>query len=54
MDIKDLIRAAESWNPTEEDIESFRKRMKKAEEKFIEDEKRRAITQEWLNKEYTL
>jgi hypothetical protein len=54
MNINDLIEASKNWQPSEQDIKYFKQRMIEWELKFIEEDERKQVTQEWLNKRYTI
>lgn len=54
MNFDALAKAVENWQPTEQDIKNLEKRLTEAEAKFAEESRRKRITQEWLNKEYTI
>lgn len=55
MEIDELWEALKnSKPPTKQDIKNLEDRLQKAEEQFAKESKAKQITNEWLNKEYTL
>jgi hypothetical protein len=52
--IDTLWEAIQNFNPTEQDREYFKQRMIEMELRFIEEDRNRRVTKEWLDKEYTL
>jgi len=54
MTIDELIEAAKCKPVTEEDIKAFEKRLRETEAEFAEEMEANKITNEWLNREYTI
>jgi len=54
MTIDELIEAAKCKPVTEEDIKAFEKRLRETEAEFAEEMESHKITNEWLNREYTI
>lgn len=54
MSIEKLIAAAEKTVVTEDDVKRLKKRLAKAEQRFIKEAKRKEVSQSFLDKEYTL
>lgn len=54
MSYKELIAAARATRVDEKKIAELRERLQRAEEKFRKEAKRKAVTQEFLDRTYTL
>lgn len=54
MTFDELIKAITTWEPSEDDVKNFIKRMKEADEIFEEKAKRKTVTQEFLRREITI
>lgn len=54
MTVDELTKAITTWEPSEDDIKNFIKRMKEADERFEEEAKRKTVTQELLRREITI
>jgi hypothetical protein len=54
MTVQELIKAAKERVLTEQDILALQQRMRAAEEKYEEQQRKQRITPEFLNRTYTL
>lgn len=54
MNLDELYKAVQNTVVTPEMVTKLEQRLAEAEKKFAEESARRRVTQEWLNKEYTI
>jgi hypothetical protein len=54
MNLDDLIEASKNWQPTDEQIRAFEKRMLDAEARFARESKAKEVSEDFLNRQYTI